>query len=599
MALPITVPYVFGNVTSSIPLTNLDSDFATIYAAVNGIGNGTVALANVTITGGSIQNVSVTLDTINNTPIGNTTPSTGAFTSLTDTGLTSGRVTYAGTSGLLQDSANLLFNGTQLGIGVSPVKTLDILNSSATSTTPFANQIFQIRSNGSGADATIQFTDSVTYNTYFGSGGGNMYWNTGGTERMRIDSSGNVGIGTSSPVSRLSVAADETGYTNDKAQITIVGATNANQRVFLGYNTSTDKGFVQATKVGTAYQDFLINPSGGNVGIGTTSPTAKVDINGTSRYTINVGNSYVLNTAVNPAVSAFVDLYTNANQHLWQTGGSERMRIASGGFVGIGTSSPQNYLDIGVGSQSYNPTYTGTIRLNPTSVPTLTNSGGIEFIASGYQSGYGYRITSCDEGGGSTPLTFQYRLNSASWTEGMRLTNTGNLLLNATSALGKFTINQDLGGVGDAMDIKDTGSSYGSGAVYIKFLNNAGSLAGSIQHTASTTTNYNTSSDERLKTDKGIAIDTSVIDNTIIHDYEWKEDGRLDRGVFAQEAYQVKPSAVAVGDDKTNEEGILLNPWGVDYSKYVPDLIVYCQQLNKAIQEQQAIIEQLKAKVGL
>ena len=114
MALPVTPPYVFGNVTSSIPLTNLDADFATIYAAVNGIGNGTVSLANVTITGGSIQNVAFTLDSINNTPIGNVTPSTAVVTSLTDSGLTSGRVTYAGTGGLLQDSANMTFNGTTL-----------------------------------------------------------------------------------------------------------------------------------------------------------------------------------------------------------------------------------------------------------------------------------------------------------------------------------------------------------------------------------------------------------------------------------------------------------------------------------------------------
>ena len=114
MALPVTPPYVFGNVTSSIPLTNLDADFATIYAAVNGIGNGTVSLANVTITGGSIQNVAFTLDSINNTPIGNVTPSTAVVTSLTDTGLTPTRVTYAGTGGLLQDSANMTFDGSTL-----------------------------------------------------------------------------------------------------------------------------------------------------------------------------------------------------------------------------------------------------------------------------------------------------------------------------------------------------------------------------------------------------------------------------------------------------------------------------------------------------
>ncbi len=79
MSLPVTPPYVFGNVTSSIPLTNLDSDFATIYAAVNGIGNGTVALANVVITGGTISNVSETATSYVATKVISTSSNVGAY----------------------------------------------------------------------------------------------------------------------------------------------------------------------------------------------------------------------------------------------------------------------------------------------------------------------------------------------------------------------------------------------------------------------------------------------------------------------------------------------------------------------------------------
>jgi hypothetical protein len=53
MALPISIPYTFANATTSIPLSQLDSDFSIVYAAVNGIGNGTVALPNVSISGGN------------------------------------------------------------------------------------------------------------------------------------------------------------------------------------------------------------------------------------------------------------------------------------------------------------------------------------------------------------------------------------------------------------------------------------------------------------------------------------------------------------------------------------------------------------------
>lgn len=59
MALPITIPNTFATATSSIPLANLDANFTTLVNAVNGIGNGSESLANVSITGGALANVSV------------------------------------------------------------------------------------------------------------------------------------------------------------------------------------------------------------------------------------------------------------------------------------------------------------------------------------------------------------------------------------------------------------------------------------------------------------------------------------------------------------------------------------------------------------
>ena len=57
---------------------------------------------------------------------------------------------------------------------------------------------------------------------------------------------------------------------------------------------------------------------------------------------------------------------------------------------------------------------------------------------------------------------------------------------------------------------------------------------------------------------------------------------------FAQEAYAVIPSAVCVGNDEVNANGSLKSPWGVDYSKYVPDIIVELQNLRKQFEEYKA-----------
>jgi hypothetical protein len=88
----------------------------------DGIRGGTYTMTAPVITGGSITGVALSGNTftnpvitggsINNTPIGATTASTGKFSTLTNAALTSGRVTYAGTSGVLQDDADFTFNGT-------------------------------------------------------------------------------------------------------------------------------------------------------------------------------------------------------------------------------------------------------------------------------------------------------------------------------------------------------------------------------------------------------------------------------------------------------------------------------------------------------
>jgi hypothetical protein len=177
----------------------------------------------------------------------------------------------------------------------------------------------------------------------------------------------------------------------------------------------------------------------------------------------------------------------------------------------------------------------------------------------------------------------------------MTLDASGNLLVGTTTANGRVAVDTDLA-VYNGMSVKNTGTTYGASSFFFRFINSSGATAGSIQHTAVTTTNYSTTSDARLKESKGISNDTSVIDNTVVHDFIWKADGSTDRGVFAQEAHAVKPRAVSVGSDELTEDGNIKTPWSVDYSKFVPDLIVYCQQLKKQVVELTARVQTLEAK---
>ena len=73
MSLPITIPNTFATETTNIPLSDLDANFTTVANAINGIGNGSEALANVAITGG----------TINGAVIGGSNAVAGTFSTLT------------------------------------------------------------------------------------------------------------------------------------------------------------------------------------------------------------------------------------------------------------------------------------------------------------------------------------------------------------------------------------------------------------------------------------------------------------------------------------------------------------------------------------
>jgi hypothetical protein len=162
--------------------------------------------------------------------------------------------------------------------------------------------------------------------------------------------------------------------------------------------------------------------------------------------------------------------------------------------------------------------------------------------------------------------------------ERLRVTAAGDVVVNGTTPASStlFTVLADQTVRPVGMTIQNLNA--GNGLYYMFFTNSALGAAGSIQQTGASTVSYSTTSDARLKTDNGVAVDVSALRAVVVHDFTWTADGRPDRGVFAQETIDVFPRAITEGSDLTSDAGQLMNPWGADYSKFVPDLIVGWQQ---------------------
>jgi len=113
--------------------------------------------------------------------------------------------------------------------------------------------------------------------------------------------------------------------------------------------------------------------------------------------------------------------------------GSQNM--VTTGAVGLSQSSPSGgKICIGDGTSTASaPTWTGGIRLGVHGSQSLNSTGGLEFVASTFGSGFGWRLTGADVGGGSTPFVIESRAGSATWSERMRIDASGNVGIGKTS----------------------------------------------------------------------------------------------------------------------------------------------------------------------
>ena len=180
-------------------------------------------------------------------------------------------------------------------------------------------------------------------------------------ERMRVTGDGNVGIGTTSPSSKLEVKM------NDAAN---------NRLGFTGDGSTTGAAMWTNWQTGNSYLDFRLGgttdtytkmriTNAGNVGIGTTSPSSLLHIQGSTynRVQTYFDGDYTsgfkfsdLNGGIWYDAGAD-DLILNSghanSQMIFNTGGSERMRINSSGNVGISNTNPDAKLSVGANISSH------------------------------------------------------------------------------------------------------------------------------------------------------------------------------------------------------------------------------------------------------
>jgi hypothetical protein len=148
------------------------------------------------------------------------------------------------------------------------------------------------------------------------------------TDSVYVDGNGNVGIGTTSPGVKLDVA----GYINAADYYllnnsVLVYSPAASGAFFYGWDASVKRHSMSTDGV----QRFVIDDSG-NVGVGTTSPSTKLDVAGTVNATAFVGDGSGLT-----GIAGDLD---------WIISGND-MYSAPSGNIGIGTTNPQSKLSVG------------------------------------------------------------------------------------------------------------------------------------------------------------------------------------------------------------------------------------------------------------
>ncbi len=366
------------------------------------------------------------------------------------------RENFAGTPLTIQDNSNNIVTAW-LDIGASGL--MGINNSAPTAALHVDGKY------GSNAAAIINQTNA----------GDILTASASGTTKLVLANSGRMGLGLGTPGFMLDILATADNIDNGAA-LALKGTSYTTHGGYLILNKNTGNNTAAIIQSGdnNQYTPILLNPSGGNVGVGTTSTSYKLDVNGTARVAellrVTGANGGVQMDSRDGSGTNF-QWYNNTGDDLRLYGSSDLFTFTGTGRLGIGETSPQASLHVGPNNDGHVRHSAGTIdvRWDFVSRVYLSQNLGVD-TGLGYNSG-GIRISGQAIGEYGYILGGRTAAGGSGYDILFNPNNAGNIGIGTYVPGARLQVSGNGTTTGGALNITDSG---GNSGLYVQDRGNIG-----------------------------------------------------------------------------------------------------------------------------